>query len=87
LHAYLVFVAKYWHPVFTAAHQERIEQIMQDAFADFGCELAEFHDEAGHVPVLVNFPPTMAISRLVNSLKGVFSRRMRQEFPDLHRHY
>ena len=29
----------------------------------------------------------MALSRLVNSLKGVSSRRLRQEFPDLTRHY
>ncbi|MBO4206294.1 transposase, partial [Micromonospora echinofusca] len=27
------------------------------------------------------------LARLVNSLKGVSSRRMRQEFPDLARHY
>ena len=36
---------------------------------------------------MVNTPPTVAISRLVNSLKGVASRRLRQEFPDLRRHY
>jgi len=35
----------------------------------------------------VTFPPTVAISRLVNSLKGVSSRRLRQEFPDLTSHY
>jgi putative transposase len=31
--------------------------------------------------------PVQIISRLVNSLKGVSSRRMRQEYPDLVRHY
>jgi putative transposase len=35
----------------------------------------------------VNLPPTMTISRLVNSLKGASSRRLRQEFPALARHY
>jgi putative transposase len=29
----------------------------------------------------------VALSKLVNSLKGVSSRRMRQQFPDLVRHY
>lgn len=33
------------------------------------------------------FPPTVAPAKLVNSLKGVSSRRMRQEFPDLVQHY
>ncbi|MGW7478956.1 IS200/IS605 family transposase [Nonomuraea muscovyensis] len=37
--------------------------------------------------LLVNFPPTVALSKLVNSLKGVSSRRMRQEFPELAAHY
>jgi REP element-mobilizing transposase RayT len=40
-----------------------------------------------HVHLLVNFPPKIALSKLVNSLKGVSSRRMRQEFPELARHY
>ena len=35
--------------------------------------------------LLVNSPPTAAISRLVNSLKDVSSRTLRQEFPDLAR--
>jgi len=55
--------------------------------ADFGAELREFNGEADHVHLLVNYPPTVAVSRLVNSLKGVSSRRMRQEFPELARHY
>ena len=87
LHVHLVFVTKYRHPVFTAAHLARMEEIMRDVSADFGCELAAFNGEANHVHLLVNFPPTVAISRLVNSLKGVSSRRLRQEFPDLAPHY
>lgn len=60
---------------------------MRDVCADFGAELREFNCEANHVHLLVNFPPTIAISRLVNSLKGVSSRRLRQEIPDLRAHY
>jgi putative transposase len=55
--------------------------------AIFRAELAEFSGEAEHVHLLVNFPPTVAISRLVNSLKGMSSHRLRQEFPGLRRHY
>jgi putative transposase len=83
----LVFVTKYRHAVFSAPHLERMEQIMRDVSADFGTELAEFNGAADHVHLLVNFPPTVALSRLVNSLKGVSSRRLRQEFPELARHY
>ena len=87
LHAHVVFVTKYRHGVPTAAHLERMEQIMRDVCADFGAELAECNGETDHVHLRVNFPPTVTVSRLVNSLKGVSSRRLRQEFPGLRRHY
>jgi REP-associated tyrosine transposase len=83
----LVFVTKYRHPVFAYRHLDRAEQVMRDVCADFSAELREFNGEANHVHLLVNFPPTVTISRLVNSLKGVSSRRLRQEFPDLRAHY
>ncbi len=54
---------------------------MRDVRADFETELAEFNGESNHVHLLVNFPPKVALSKLVNSLKGVSSRRLRQEFP------
>ena len=87
LHAHLVFVTKYRHPVFSSQHLGRMEQIMRDVCTDFGCDLAEFNGEPSHVHLLVKFPPKVALSRLVNSLKGVSSRRLRQEFPGLRRHY
>jgi Transposase and inactivated derivatives len=87
LHAHLVFVTKYRHKVFTVPHLERMEQIMRDVCTDFEVELREFNGEGDHVHLLVNFPPKVALSKLVNSLKGVSSRRMRQEFPELARHY
>ena len=87
LHAHLVFVTKYRHKVFADQHLQRMEEIMRDVCADFEAELAEFNGEDDHVHLLVNFPPKVAVSKLVNSLKGVSSRRLRQEFPDLVRHY
>ena len=71
----------YRHPVFTAIHLDRMEAIMRAVCEDFGCQLVEFNGETEHVHLLVNFPPTVALSRLVNSLKGVTSRQLRQEFP------
>ncbi len=53
---------------------------MREVCADFGATLAEFNGQDDHVHLLVQYPPAVAISRLVNSLKGVSSRRLRQEF-------
>ncbi|MEV7615539.1 IS200/IS605 family transposase [Streptomyces sp. NPDC089799] len=87
MHAHLVFVTKYRHNVFTDTHLTRMEEIMRAVCADFETELVEFNGEANHVHLLVNFPPKVAISKLVNSLKGVSSRRLRQEYPELVQHY
>jgi putative transposase len=43
--------------------------------------------EDNHVHLLVNYPPKHAVSALVNSLKGVSSRLLRLERPDLARRY
>jgi putative transposase len=83
----LVFVTKYRHHVFADRHLKRMEEIMRAVCADFEAELVEWGGESNHVHLLVNFPPKVAVSKLVNSLKGVSSRRLRQEFPDLVRHY
>ncbi|WP_375373470.1 transposase [Micromonospora sp. ATA51] len=51
----------------------RLEEIMRAVCADFETELVEFTGEGEHVHLLVNFPPKAALSKLVNSLKGVSS--------------
>jgi len=87
MHVHLVFVTKFRHPVFEDKHLRRLEQVMAVLCRDFEASLVEFNGEAEHVHLLVNYPPKVAVSRLVNSLKGVSSRLLRQEFPELRRHY
>lgn len=83
MHAHLVFLTKYRHPVFTSTHLDRLGEIFRDVCSDFEAELAEFNGEANHVHLLVHFPPKVTLSKLVNSLKGVSSRLLRKEFEDL----
>jgi hypothetical protein len=58
-----------------------MEEITRAVCADFECELVEFNGENNHVHLLVNSPPKVALSKLVNSLKGVSSRRLRLGAP------
>jgi putative transposase len=80
LHAHLVFVTKYRRGVFDKAMLDRCQQIMSKVCADFEAELTEFNGEDDHVHLLVRYPPKVALSKLVNSLKGVSSRLLRDEF-------
>ena len=84
----MVFVTKFRHNVFTDRHLTRMEERSCGRCARTSrAELVEFNGENNHVHLLVNFPPKVAVAQLVNSLKGVSSRRLRQEFPDLVQHY
>jgi putative transposase len=77
----LVFTPKYRRAPFTSAILERCEQITAEVCTDFGADLPEFTGETDHLHLLVHCPPKVALSRLVNSLKGVLARRLRQQFP------
>ena len=76
----MVFITKYRRGVFDDAMLTRCEQVMSKVCADFDAELREFNGEADHIHLLVHYPPTIALSRLVNSLKGVSSRILRKDF-------
>uniref|UniRef100_A0AAU2V283 IS200/IS605 family transposase n=1 Tax=Streptomyces sp. NBC_00003 TaxID=2903608 RepID=A0AAU2V283_9ACTN len=80
LHAHLVFVTKYRHGIFDDAMLKRCEEIMREVCADFEAELREFNGEVDHVHLLVHYPPKVALSKLINSLKGVSSRYLRAEY-------
>ncbi|GAB2448297.1 IS200/IS605 family transposase [Streptomyces incanus] len=59
----------------------RCEEIMRKVREDFEAELKEFNGERDHVHLLVHYPPKVAVSKLVNSLKGVSARRIRLGAP------
>jgi putative transposase len=84
MHVHLVFVTKYRRGVFTKEILDGLQQIFLDVCKDFEAELVEFDGEDDHVHLLVVYPPKMAVSSLVNSLKGVSSRLIRKkDYPTL----
>lgn len=87
MHVHLVFVTKYRREVFDADAIRRLRRIFAKVCADFEAELIEMDGEGDHVHLLVEYSPKVAVSRLVNSLKGVSSRLLRKERPDIRKHY
>ena len=79
LHVHLVFVAKYRGKVFTKEILDDMRGIFESVCTDFEAQLVEFDGEDDHVHLLVNYPPKVSISKLVNSLKGVSSRMIRHK--------
>ena len=87
LHAHLVFTTKYRRG---AIHTERVRDLLREVMTsvgeDVGAQIDTIEADGDHVHLLVDYPPQLALSRLVNVLKGVSSRRLRQrDWPEVRR--
>jgi putative transposase len=87
LHAHLVFVTKYRRSVFSAEYLVLLKGFFEKVCSDFDVVLQELNGEKDHVHLLVSYPPKVALSKLVNSLKGVSSRMLRMACPELQTYY
>lgn len=87
MHVHLVFVAKYRRKVFDGDAVQRLRAIFGKVCAGFDAHLIEMDGEDDHVHLLVEYPPKLAVSALVNSLKGVSGRLLRKERPDIRDRY
>lgn len=78
LKAHLIFVAKYRQKVLSADGLAVIEEACRTVALKMGFQVLEFNGETDHVHLLVEYPPKLSISQMVNALKGVSSRRYGQ---------
>ena len=87
LHVHLVFITKYRKKVLADNHRQYFKEVVAEICKDFGAELKECNGEGDHVHMLIQYPPTVQLSKMVNNLKSVTSRRMRANFIDLRAAY
>jgi len=87
LHAHLVFVTKYRRDVLSELAIRDLTRIFAKVCADFEAELIECNGEDDHVHLLIVYSPKVALSKLVNSLKGVSSRLLREWRPEVRGRY
>lgn len=87
LHVHLVFVTKYRKKIFNTASINILNIIFSEVCEKFEAKLIEMDGENDHVHLLVEYPPKITVSKLVNSLKGVSSRLLRKHLPIFKKHY
>jgi putative transposase len=76
----LVFVTKHRRGVLTGEHLDFLRGVFAKMCADFEARPVEINGEDDHVHLLAEYPPKVAVSTLVNSLKGVSSRLLRKHY-------
>ena len=78
LKTHLVCVTKYRRAILTSESLAVIEKSFGEVAKKMDFQILEFNGESDHVHALIEFPPKLSISQMVNALKGVSSRRYGQ---------
>lgn len=84
---HLVCVTKYRRQVFDDAAIAWLQQHCIKVCTTMGATLIALDGEADHMHMLIEYPPKLSISVLVNALKGTSSRLLRKERPDIAKRY
>ncbi len=85
LQYYLLTVTKYRSGLLADAHLSRFREIAHNVAGDYGCDVSDINSGPDHVHLLFRANPTTDLIGFVNHLKGLSSRRLREEFDGLKR--
>lgn len=75
---HLVCVTKYRSKVFTDESLSVLEEAFRSVAEQMNFRVLEFNGEADHIHALIEYPPKLSVSQIVNAVKGVSSRRYGQ---------
>lgn len=78
LKIHLVCVTKYRRPILSTSSLAVIEKSFGEVAKKMNFQVLEFNGEADHIHALIELPPKLSVSQIVNALKGVSSRRYGQ---------
>ena len=78
LKIHLVCVAKHRQKIFTPESLAVIEKSFGEVATKMDFQVQEFNGESDHIHALIEYPPKLSVSQIVNALKGVSSRRYGQ---------
>ena len=84
---HIVWVTKYRKPILRGAIGLRLRELIRQDCAKLDVFILTGHVSADHVHLLVSVPPSIAVSKLLQQLKGRSSRRLMDEFGELKRQY
>jgi putative transposase len=76
----MIFVTKYRRDVFEDVHITALKEIMNRLCDKLDITLKECDGEDDHIHLLIEYPPTTDLIRVVKTLKGVSAREMRKKY-------
>lgn len=80
---HLVWVPKYRKRVLKGVVAQRLAELLQECADLQRWKIEELNIQEDHVHLLVRMRPDVSVSRMVQLFKGMTSKVIREEFPDL----
>ncbi|MEE4363746.1 MAG: IS200/IS605 family transposase [Desulfotignum sp.] len=80
---HVVWCPKYRKKILKGNIEKRLKQIVKDVCNEKQSDLIEIECDKDHIHILVEVDPQYGIHRLIKQIKGVSSKKLREEFPVL----
>ena len=79
----LVFHTKYNRPMLKGEIQKKAKAIIRNVLGDLDCEVIKIIVQPNYVFLQFRYSPNLAMAKIANKVKGISSRLLRKEFPEL----
>ena len=87
LKVHLVWATKYRYSVLTKEVGQRIRNLITQICESNDIEIIKGRVSKDHVHLYISYPPKLAVSEIMRRIKGRTSRKIQEEFPQLHKQY
>ena len=84
---HIVWVTKYRFKVLHGDMRVRLREIIRQTCSEMGVRIEKGVLSNDHVHMFVSIPPHLALSTVMQRIKGRSSRKIQMEFPDLRKRY
>lgn len=83
LKVHIVWITKYRKKVLKGDVSNRVRELIREICKANEVEIIKGHVSTDHIHLLVSYPPSLSVSKLVQYVKGKTSRRLLQDYTEL----
>ena len=83
---HIVWLPKYRKKVLSGRVKARVEELIRECANTNNWEIQELNVQIDHVHLMIQLPPSISVSKVVQHFKGLSSRMIRSELPEIKKH-
>jgi len=87
MRVHLVWITKYRYKVLKGPISIRIRELMRQYCCENDIYILKGVVSNDHVYLYISYPPHMSVSNMIKRIKGMTSRKIQQEYPELNQRY